>query len=137
MERKKRNMALFTLYCAVMLWLLFCRRGTFDGMNLNLEPFRTLERYIRLLDSSRPGLVRLAVVNLFGNVIMFIPLGFFLPRVFGWLGKFRRTLLAAAFIITLVELAQLLTLLGCCDIDDLLLNLLGTAMGYGLHKLIK
>jgi len=31
---------------------------------------------------------------------------------------------------------QLLTLLGSCDIDDLLLNLMGTALGYGVFRLM-
>ena len=53
------------------------------------------------------------------------------------LRKLWRTLLTTGLIITLVELIQLFTLVGSCDIDDLILNLLGAAMGYGIYKLIK
>ena len=38
-------------------------------------------------------------------------------------------------LILAVEILQLVTLLGSCDIDDLLLNILGAAMGYVLWKL--
>ena len=143
--RRKLNTALFWLYCAVMLWLLFDREGGLDGTpywdqvrtHLSLDPFRTISLYAGLLDSPRHVLVRLAVINLGGNVILFIPLGFLLPRAFPRLGKFWKVFLTAALAITLVELAQLLSLLGICDIDDLILNLTGATLGYGIHKLIK
>lgn len=142
-KRRKLNTALFLVYCALMLWLLFDRSRSIEGveyweqvgMSLNLMPLRTVMRYVRLLESSRPVLVKLAVINLFGNVIMFVPLGYFLPRLFGKMQKFWKTLLTTMLIIILVELIQLFTLVGSCDIDDLLLNLLGAAIGYGLYRM--
>lgn len=144
MKRSRIFIFLFMLYCALMLWLLFNRPGYVEGIpyweqlhpNLNLIPFRTLKLFSGLLDDHRPHLVRAAVINLFGNVVMFIPLGLFLPLIWQKLRKFWRTLLAAALIVTAVELAQLFTLVGSCDVDDLILNLVGAAAGYGLFKLI-
>ena len=143
-NQKKLNTALFLVYCALMLWLLFDRRGPIEGveyweqvaMSVNLRPLHTVLKYARLLDSSRPILVKLAVVNLFGNVIMFIPLGYFLPLLFLKIRKLWKTLLTTALVIILVELIQVFTLVGSCDIDDLILNLLGAAMGYGLYRLV-
>ena len=144
MESKHRKLytALFSIYCMLMLWLLFDRPGYIDGIpyweqiksNLNLIPFRTLRLFSGLLSDHRPYLVRAAVVNLFGNVIMFIPLGFFLPAVFEKLQKLWKILLTTTLIITMIEVMQLLTLLGSCDIDDLILNLVGAAIGYGIYK---
>lgn len=142
-KNRKLNITLFCIYCAMMLWLLFHRTGGIEGMpywdqihaNLNLRPFHTIRLFLHVI--TRPDYGNSALVNLGGNVFLFIPLGFFLPRVFPALGKFWRTALATALIITAVELAQLFTLLGSCDIDDLILNLLGAAIGYGIHRLIK
>ena len=139
--RRKWNILLFVLYSAIMLWLLFDRVGGIDGMpywdqiraNLNLEPFHTIKLFLNVLDSRVYSAT--AIINLGGNVILFIPLGFFLPRVFPSLRKFRRTLLATALIIIAVELAQLFTLLGSCDIDDLILNVMGATIGYLLFLL--
>ena len=39
-----------------------------------------------------------------------------------------------AVIMTAVELCQLFTLRGFCEIDDLMLNLLGAAMGWAIAK---
>ena len=142
-QRRKLNTLLFCLYGAVMLWLLFDRVGGIEGVaywdqiraNLNLRPFRTIRLFLNVL--TRPAYGTAALTNLGGNVVLFIPLGFFLPRVFPRLQKFWLTILATALIITAVELAQLFTLLGSCDIDDLILNILGAAIGYGAHKLLK
>lgn len=129
----------FTLYGAVMLWLLFHRAGYVEGipyirqLKMNLIPFQTIRLFWQLLGSPRYRLQ--AIVNLGGNVVMFFPLGFLLPRVFPPLDRLWKTLLATALIITAVELTQLFTLLGSCDTDDLILNTLGAAVGYGLHRL--
>lgn len=142
--RRQWNMALFVLYCALMLWLLFDRNRYLEGVpyweqvgqNISLVPFHTIRLYARLLSgSARPHLMRLAVVNLFGNVLMFLPLGFFLPAIWQRLRRLWKVLLLTAAIVTAVELTQMLTLVGSCDIDDLILNLLGAALGYGLYRL--
>ena len=39
---------------------------------------------------------------------------------------------ASASVIVLVELTQLFTTLGFCDVDDLIFNLTGAALGYAL-----
>jgi len=145
MGNRKTDTALFIVYCALMLWLLFDRPGYVQGIpyweqvsgQLNLIPFRTLRLFAQLLDSTRPAYVRAAVVNLVGNVIMFIPLGFLLPRVFPKCATLRRVLPVTAAIIIAVEIIQLFTLVGSCDIDDLILNVLGSALGFRIHSCIK
>jgi len=81
--------------------------------------------------------IRLAIVNLFGNIALFVPLGYFLPRLWEGLRKWWRTWLATLLVMTAVELTQLFTLRGTCDVDDLILNLLGAAIGYGIFCLFK
>ena len=145
MNNRKVNTALFMAYCALMLWLLFDRPGYEPGIpyweqaaeHLNLIPFRTLRLFGELLVSGVRSYIRMAVINLGGNVIMFIPLGFLLPRVFPHLTSLPRVLLVTAVLITAVEITQLFTLVGSCDIDDLILNVIGSAIGYGFHLIAK
>ena len=139
MKAKKQNQlsrVLFIFYCAWMLMLLFDRDQA--EQSINLEPLRTIRLFIRVLlyDPSDYN-IRLAVVNLFGNIVLFIPLGYFLPRLWKGLRKWWRTWLMTLLIMTAVEIAQLLTLRGTCDVDDLILNLLGAAMGYGIFRVLK
>ena len=144
MSKRKLYTAAFLAYGAIMLWLLFDRPG-YDptvpywdqvAAQLNLIPFRTLRLFAGLLNSGIRSHITMAVINLGGNVIMFIPLGFLLPKVFQKLSSLPLVLIATALIITLVEILQLFTLVGSCDIDDLILNLIGSAIGYGLHECI-
>ncbi|AFR35067.1 hypothetical protein B739_0463 [Riemerella anatipestifer RA-CH-1] len=72
-------------------------------------------------------------VNIFGNIIMFIPFGFL-----GWCyPKYQNLrILSLDFIvaITIVESMQYFTRLGVFDIDDILLNTFGVLLGYWIYK---
>lgn len=139
MKKRTWNI-LFIFYCAVMLWLLFDREGGVPGedywlqvqQNMNLEPFHTIKLFWNVLD--REEYRRLAIINLGGNIGMFIPLGFFLPLLWKGLRKWWRTWLAVLSIMLMVELTQLFTLRGSFDVDDLILNLTGAAMGYVVFR---
>lgn len=131
---------LFLIYAAVMLWLLFDRERSLIELdywlqvqqNMNLEPFHTIKLFWNVLDREEYRI--LAIINLGGNIGMFIPLGFFLPTLWKGLRKWWRTWLATFFIMLAVELAQLFSLRGSFDVDDLILNLLGAAIGYGVFR---
>lgn len=138
-ERHLFRRIVFWLYCVLMLYLLFFQHrmpflseGTYLltlQRNLNYIPGDTIRRFYHLL-LYYPGYRRAAVINLFGNIVMFIPLGFCLPWVHARLRRWWKTLLVSAGVILCVELTQLVTLLGHCDVDDLILNLIGVTMGY-------
>ena len=132
---------LFVAYVLWMLWLLFGQRfGTQVytqqlARSLNLRPFATIGMYLRLL-SSRSSEVfwRHAIINLAGNIVMFVPLGVFLPRIFSKLRGFFATFFFCLLLIAIVEIIQYFTMLGACDIDDLILNMIGICIGYLLSK---
>lgn len=69
------------------------------------------------------------------NMVMFAPLGFLLPAYFERYRHWGRTL-AAGFLTSLtVELIQLFTF-RATDVDDLIMNTLGTLVGFLLAKLV-
>ena len=138
--------AAFALYGVIMLWLLFGQRlgadipGTYWERlrdNINLIPFFTIREFIHAAQqTANPYLVRHAFINLAGNVVMFVPLGLFPPCLWEKLRRFGRCLLFAAGCIVLIEIIQLFSLLGSCDVDDLILNMLGVSIGYGLYRIL-
>ena len=75
------------------------------------------------------------IINLFGNIIMFIPFGFL-----GWLNakyfSFKKLIVDFLSVLIIVEALQYLTRLGVFDIDDLALNSLGVWMGFQMRKII-
>lgn len=137
---------IFLVYIAVMLWLLFGQRVGEEGItvyfgidrdSLNLMPMKTVKLYLGLLQNSTDeALLRHAVINLVGNVVLFVPLGWFLPRVWTRFRGFFKTVLAVILLIAAVEIVQYFTRLGSCDIDDLILNLAGAVAGYCLWKIV-
>ncbi len=137
---------LFILYIAVMLWLLFGRTpvtvsGTYCQQicdNINLIPFRTIMEYAKRL-GEEAGTYGLSAseINLYGNVLVFVPCGFFLPALFRRLQSFRRYLFCFSLGLVAVETVQLFTLRGICDIDDLILNVIGAALGFGAFRAAK
>ena len=137
-KQKKWCAGLFAAYGLLMLWLLFGQRWGQNAGGLNLEPFHTVRLYIWVLTHSHNAeQLRHAVINLGGNVAMFVPLGFFAPCIWEKLGKIGWHFLTMALTIVCIELLQFSTGLGSCDVDDLLLNLMGTAVGLLLFKLWK
>lgn len=137
----------FVVYCALLLWLLFDRTSDWDGVqtyqaqlrsNMNLIPFSTIRDYWKVVNRWEfTPMFYHCVINLGGNVILFVPIGYFLPRLWPFLRNFFSFLLFGALAITLVELLQLVTLLGSLDIDDLILNLLGMVIGYIFFMIFK
>ena len=74
------------------------------------------------------------IINLLGNIIMFIPFGFL-----GWLNvkyfSFKRLIVDFLSVLIIVEALQYLTRLGVFDIDDLALNSIGVWIGFQMRKL--
>lgn len=146
MAEKKNVKVIFIIYSLVMLWLLFGQRWGFDysipyfeqiNQNINLIPFETIHLFWNMAKNSSSGyMTGYALVNLAGNIIMFIPLGL-LPCIFEKLKNFKKYLLTVITIIFLIEVIQLFSLLGSCDIDDLMLNVVGAVIGYLVIKIIK
>ena len=128
---------LFILYIGFILYFLlitdwYGRTGDSNGYQYNLELFREIRRfwnYRRIVGYN------VMFANIFGNVIIFIPFGFFLPMA----SKHRSFLITIFYSFSLsfiVEIFQLITMVGSFDVDDLLLNTLGGICGYVLFILL-
>ena len=96
-----------------------------EEYHYNFTPFREMKRFWIY----REQLGIWSFVNLFGNVIIFVPLGFFEPiasknRSFLW------TVADGLLLSMLVEVFQLVTKVGRFDVDDLILNTSGVVIGY-------
>ncbi len=141
-KSSKIIITLFVIYAAVMLWLLFFQR---TGRNIdtnyadhlknaiNIVPFRTISAYWR--EASESGSFW-AVKNLAGNIVLFIPAGVFLPCLWKKQRKFSAFILTVTALIMCVELIQLFTMLGSCDVDDLIFNVFGASLGYAVWRSI-
>ena len=98
-------------------------------------PFRVnLIPFIHLFDyDSRRDLL----LNVIGNTAMFIPSGTVIPIVCQKLNRFWKAAAAGALISLSIELMQLPFSARASDVDDLILNVLGVAIGYGIYAAAK
>lgn len=138
-KRKIRitGLILFICYLLGLTYFLFFAEGygrtvTNREYSYNLVPFLEMKRFW----NNRKIIGSFAVfINLAGNVLAFVPFGFFLPVLNGHTrGVFRMALFTFEFSL-LVETIQLVSKVGSFDVDDLMLNTLGGILGYVIFAL--
>ncbi len=132
---KKRKLLfgiLFMAYLVLLVYFLFFsekfgRTGSNETYQYNLVIFQEIGRFIRYREIiGTTGFL----INIFGNVVAFMPFGFFLPALFGR-GQKLFLVVSESFLFSMcVEVIQLLTRRGSFDVDDLLLNTTGGLLGY-------
>ena len=76
-----------------------------------------------------------ALLNLLGNICVFMPMSFFLLALFKAQRKWYVFLPTITSLVICVELLQFYFMVGSCDIDDVILNVLGAAILYFILRL--
>lgn len=97
----------------------------------NFTPFRTIKMYIEYAHKLN------SVENLAGNVLVFVPFGFLFPFVARDGERFFVMLLNAFVFVLGIETFQLFSAFGAFDVDDILLNCLGAALGFFAYRLMR
>lgn len=140
----KRELQLLLVYIClvVVVRFTFCPFGKVDGkiqpllfdgekifpLRLNYKPFLYLFDY---------PTIREALLNLIGNIAMFVPLGIVWPGVFQRLNTHGKVIAAGLGVSLTIEVLQLPFFDRATDVDDLILNTLGFVVGYGIYLLVK
>ena len=139
-RNKRLGIVLLVLYGISLLWLLLGQRIRLGAKpdysvplenRMNLEPFATVKLYLNLIRTSKsPYLQMHSWVNLLGNVALFVPMGYLLPKTFSPMRNFLKLVFWVTITMIFVEILQLVTCLGSLDVDDLILNIAGVIIGY-------
>ena len=99
----------------------------------NFVPFKTISIYITAMFDGSLN-ISIAIKNLFGNLIMFLPMGIYLPYYIKKLSKVGKFTLSMIILLFVIEVTQLVTRRGSFDIDDFILNMVGALIGFGIWK---
>lgn len=103
----------------------------------NFIPFKTIYTFIERFFNGTIN-KNIVVTNILGNIIAFAPFGILIPIIFKEkFNNIKNFTLLMIGIILCVEIIQFITLKGTFDVDDLILNLLGTIITYSLIKIKK
>ena len=124
---------MFVLYILVLIYFLFFadRYGQMAFAEREYHYNLVLFQEIRRFWTYREQLGFLAVAaNLLGNVAGFMPFGMILPLISRNARGFFFITFSGFTLSLCVEVTQLMTKLGSFDVDDLVMNTLGTAAGY-------
>lgn len=135
-EREKMNkisyVMIFIIYLIMLFNLTVFSRNIYET-RFNIIPFKTILGYW-----AYPTPYNI-LVNIVGNIIIMMPIQFLLIKIFN-LKDFKKCFLIDIVLTSLIELLQFFSHTGAFDIDDIILNLLGMSIMYGLvngkHKLI-
>ena len=139
--------ALFVFYSAALFGALIVSRvdyqtfaqtraaywQNFDLMT-NFNPWETVQLYLNAIKYNYIGM-EIPLSNLIGNAMLFMPMAVFLPCLFRPMQRLWRFALVMLLLLVAVEALQLLLACGSCDIDDVLLNLAGTLIVFGILKI--
>ena len=130
---RRCGIVLFVIYVLLLIYFLFFSEEygraiqVERGYRYNLMPFVEIRRFWKYRDQ----LGNFAVFsNIFGNVIGFLPWGFILPIIFRRMDRVFLIFLSGFLLSLTVEVIQLISKVGCFDVDDLILNTLGAVLGY-------
>lgn len=145
---------LFVFYCLVLITVLFISRPERPSLSYadyfreytNFIPFKTTESFLRGMwadigrvlhgqETVGRGWIYYSI-NLAGNFVLFLPMGMMLPCLFARLNRFWKVTLTVLAMVVLVELTQGLLRVGSIDVDDLIFNLSGGMLGYGIIRLV-
>lgn len=132
------SFVLLILYIAVLIYVCFFsedygRDVVTSYYRYNFIPLKEIRRFYIYRDVVG---IRAFLANLFGNVLAFMPFGFFMPILRSRLRKWY-CMLGMTFLLSLmIEITQLLTRVGSFDVDDLILNTSGGILGYLLFYII-
>lgn len=146
-HRKFGLSAVFAIYAVTLFSLLFMRYGIFQSivnfsplksfnklhfeLSANLVPFKSIKLFFDHVDK-----VNMFVVNIIGNIVVFMPMGFFAHFLFD--KRIKNVGILVLFMIALVsviEFLQFVFCVGSADIDDVILNTIGAAAVYLIFEI--
>lgn len=140
----KREAALLLMYVnlAVIIrfvfYPFFSVNGQVQSLIINTESVLPLRiNLIPFVNIADYEITREAIINIIGNVCLFIPTGIILPILYKRLDRFWKVLLTGAGMSLAIEVIQLLLPGSVTDIDDLILNTAGVAIGYGIYQIAR
>lgn len=125
------------IYAYLLLDVLFFTRlteVTVSGQrSYNLIPFATISEYATTIDAQHNGIWD---INIWGNILLFVPLGIYL-MIYYKNNSPKRVILTALIVSVVAEILQFIFAIGAMDIDDVILNTVGAILGIGVYQLLK
>lgn len=118
----KKIVTIFLLYIACLIHMAILSRPIGSISQIDLIPFNT------------PGGTRYIILYAAANVVIFVPLGILLPVVFSKMRNMGRSVFTGFILSFIIETCQLILCCGVVQTEDIIMNTLGTAIGYLIYR---
>ena len=125
----KLSQIIVFIYYVILLFnmVVFARYNSINSYNLI--------HFKSIIDIFKNGTPYSIIINIFGNLLVFMPLEYFLIKLFK-VKKFHINFILSFGIILLIELFQYVFKVGVLDIDDLIICTLGMMLFYVCYNLL-
>ena len=126
----KFSMSIVFIYYVILLFnmVIFARYDSVYGYNL--VPFKSI---LEVLKSDN---LYFMVINIFGNLVVFMPLEYFIINLFE-IKRFSLNFILSFLIILIIEILQFVFKIGVFDIGDILLSVFGMIMFYVIYNHVR
>lgn len=127
---RKFSLSVIFIYYIILLFnmVIFARYNTINSYNL--IPFKSI------IDIFNNGNIYSIIINILGNLLIFMPLEYFIIELFK-VNKFFLNFIISFIIILIIEIMQYIFKVGVLDIDDLILCTLGMMVFYIIYNKTK
>lgn len=121
------------IYLSFLIWRMFfyAYSGVYrvkgSAGQYNLLPLKTIINFIMHFNSYN---LDIFLYNILGNIIVFIPLGLLISCILRRKKNAIIVMIISLVFILCAETMQLVLRVGVFDVDDIILNLLGSYIGY-------
>ena len=122
---KEMVLILFIIYIIILFYII--SKHVYIYNIINIKPFREILRY-NLFS-------KLFIKNVIGNILLFIPFSLFLSYYLD-INKLYIILLLSFMLSLTIELIQI-NIGRVFDIDDIILNIISSVIGYYMYKVCK
>ena len=126
---------LLMVYIFTVIYVTFLMRSPYQNARVSLTLFKEWKRTFIVKGEFVFLLRRLRRLRQsFLNMILFVPMGYFLPMVTNRMRSWWKVILFGLGVSLGIELLQYMTLLGMFDVDDLFNNTIGVGIGWIIWK---
>ena len=128
LKRQKKKMSvvvLLIIYIEVLLQTAFFSREPGSRTGIDITMFSTW------------GETAKEHAYFIENIMMFVPLGILLPMLFKKMRKLQYCVLSGFLCSCMIEVSQLITQRGFCQLDDVITNTVGAAVGWMIWRIYK
>ena len=112
------------LYFVAIIYITILSRSAYLNLNVRLIPFQSYYEWI-LGNWNRGSSILL-------NIVLFVPFGYLITEENSW----RRVICECLGASVVIEIIQLITMHGICEVDDLFSNMFGGYLGYITYQIV-